>query len=119
MRMWMCNPRILCRKHLLGEHVELHMFVGTLRKKKKIDGYLDNNLIEPLSIDERHNQLIEEMITRNMHHNSPLIFSSELLQYLPEDQINFKINQERALRDLLYRCDNCKKRYTELISGIH
>ena len=23
MRMWMVNPKIMCRKHLLGEHVEL------------------------------------------------------------------------------------------------
>ena len=26
MRMWMVNPRIMCRQHLLGEHVEIHMF---------------------------------------------------------------------------------------------
>jgi len=28
MRMWMLNPKALCRKHLMGEHVEIHMLVG-------------------------------------------------------------------------------------------
>ena len=25
MRMWMVNPKMMCNKHLLGEHVELHL----------------------------------------------------------------------------------------------
>lgn len=32
MRMWVVNPKILCRKHLLGEHVELHMATGHLQR---------------------------------------------------------------------------------------
>ena len=32
MRMWMIDPKLLCRKHLLGEHLEIHMFVGTINK---------------------------------------------------------------------------------------
>ena len=34
MRQWMVDPRLLCRKHLLGEHVENHMFIGTLKRVK-------------------------------------------------------------------------------------
>lgn len=41
MRQWLVDPRCLCDKHLLGEHVEHHMFIGTLRKNKSIQGYLD------------------------------------------------------------------------------
>ena len=37
MRMWMIDPTMLCTKHLLGEHVELHMFVGTINKNKKLN----------------------------------------------------------------------------------
>jgi hypothetical protein len=33
--MWMVDPRLVCSKHLLGEHVELHMFVGCLLKRKR------------------------------------------------------------------------------------
>lgn len=32
MRMWLVPPSHMCRKHLLGEHVELHMLLGTLKK---------------------------------------------------------------------------------------
>ena len=40
MRMWMLPPKGLCRKHLLGEHVELHMLLGSMRRGKNIDGFL-------------------------------------------------------------------------------
>ena len=53
MRMWMIDPKMLCKKHLLGEHVELHMFVGTINKNKKLDGYKKNGLVEVIVC--RHN----------------------------------------------------------------
>jgi hypothetical protein len=31
MRMWMVNPRIMCGNHLLGEHLETHMFYGIIK----------------------------------------------------------------------------------------
>jgi len=40
MRQWMCDPRFMCNKHLFGEHVEHHMFIGTLERKKSINGYI-------------------------------------------------------------------------------
>ena len=54
MRMWMIDPTMLCMKHLLGEHVELHMFVGTINKNKKLDGYRKNGLVEIHNIQSRH-----------------------------------------------------------------
>lgn len=38
MRMWMLPPETMCRKHLLGEHVELHMLLGSLRRGKTLTG---------------------------------------------------------------------------------
>ena len=38
MRMWMLPPECMCRKHLLGEHVELHMLLGSMRRGKSIEG---------------------------------------------------------------------------------
>jgi hypothetical protein len=37
--MWMVDPRQMCRQHLLGEHNELHMFAGTMRKGIGLAGY--------------------------------------------------------------------------------
>ena len=74
MRMWMVNPRKMCRKHLLGEHVELHMLVGTLQRRKRVDGFVANGLIEPLAIRERHGALVKEMERRGYRRQSPLPF---------------------------------------------
>ena len=63
MRMWLVNPEIMCQKHLCGEHVEMHMFLGTLKKRKKVDGYITNNLFEPRLLYQRHKNLAEEMIS--------------------------------------------------------
>ena len=53
MRMWMLPPEMMCRKHLLGEHVELHMLLGSLRRGKNIDGFLAGKLVDPRSpLDE-------------------------------------------------------------------
>lgn len=44
MRMWMLPPETMCRKHLLGEHVELHMLLGTMKRGRRIDGFLAGKL---------------------------------------------------------------------------
>ncbi len=72
MRMWMIDPKLMCRKHLLGEHRELHALVGILKKGTGIQGYLDNNLIETHNIVNRHEELVKEMTNRGYSHKSPL-----------------------------------------------
>ena len=64
MRMWMVDPEIMCRQHLFGEHVEHHMFRGSMRKGCRQDGYITNDLLEPLSLDKRHEELVIEMTRR-------------------------------------------------------
>jgi len=72
MRQWMIDPRKMCRRHLQGEHVEIHMVTGSLKLKKKIFGYIRNNLLEPLSLLTRHQELVSEMTRRGYHHKSPI-----------------------------------------------
>ena len=38
MRMWMVPVQYMCRKHLLGEHVEHHMLVGSIHKGLSMRG---------------------------------------------------------------------------------
>lgn len=106
MRMWMVNPKIMCRQHLLGEHVECHMFAGNLLRKRQITNYIQFNLLEPKSLISRHTQLVLEMINRGMNHNSPLPKFD--MSYLPEDQLNYKVNSLLSLNELLKRCERCK-----------
>lgn len=105
MRMWMVDPRLMCRKHLLGEHVELHMLVGCLLKKKTLTGYFQKGLLETHSIRGRHQALVREMTRRGMQHNSPLqAFRSFRMG---------KINCKQSKEELASRCTDCR----ELISA--
>jgi len=101
MRMWGVEPNKLCRKHLLGEHVEMHMFAGTISKGISITGYILKELVNPALIQSRHDQLAEEINKRGYNHKSPLPFDCSTLPYLPVD-----VN--RSEQELKKRCQECK-----------
>ena len=106
LRLWMVNPEIMCNQHLLGEHVEIHMFVGSILKKKSLDGYIKNNLLEPKSLISRHGELVAEMLNRNMNHKSEL--PNFDLDYLSDNIKNHKIDSKKSLADLVNRCPTCR-----------
>lgn len=116
MRMWLCDPKIMCKKHLLGCHVEMHMFIGSIKKGISINGYLKNNLIEPLKLKTYHDLLAEEMINRGCNHKSDMTETDfNIIFNLSEDQINWKMNKESSLNDLLERCPECRKNYANMV----
>lgn len=116
MRMWMCDPKIMCRNHLIGEYREIFTFAGTLRLKKKIDGYIRNNCLEPLSLVLRFNELKDEMIRRGYKCKAILNFKENFVNYLPKSQKEYQIDVEQSLKNLLERCPECNKRFKELKS---
>jgi hypothetical protein len=75
LRVWDLDPAILCRKHLLGEHRELHAVWSIITGGKK--GYSRHpetlrwvgNLA---ALYQRHEALIGEMEKRGYGHHSPL-----------------------------------------------
>lgn len=106
MRMWMVDPRILCSKHLLGEHVETHMFAGSIRKGLSMQGYIDAGLLEVRSLFARHEALVKEMKRRGMVHSSPLFFDPR-----SEEARRWKgsrVDREASLEELLRRCKRCE-----------
>jgi hypothetical protein len=105
----MVDPFILCRKHLLGEHVEHRMFAGTINKRVSINGYLKNNLLEPLKLKQRHRELAKEMSRRGYSHKSEL--PEIQFDNLTPSQIAHKINKTLALNNLISRCSECKERF--------
>jgi hypothetical protein len=112
MRMWMVNPKMMCRNHLLGEHLEIHMFLGTLRERKKIDGFINNNLLEPRSLFQRHDELVNEMQRRGYNHKSPIKEEECFcISHLTNEQQYHEINRSSAFSDLIMRCPECHYRY--------
>lgn len=110
MRMWLVDPQTLCQRHLLGEHVELHMFVGTILKGNSISGYCHSGLCDPSKIITRHEELVAEMLRRGMQHNSPL------KEFIVPDILGV-VDVANNLLDLAYRCSTCRKRQQEVLNA--
>ena len=112
MRMWMVFPQFMCQKHLCGEHLECHMFLGSLKKGSGVKGFLKNNLFEPESLKERHDILANEMTRRNYNHKTPMNMDEfkYCVNTLNEMDRAVKINVRKSFFDLISRCEECKKR---------
>jgi len=109
MRMWMLAPNLLCNKHLLGEHGEIHKHKHNFEKHHSISGRLFPIVqIEPTSMESRHDSLADEMLSRGMNHKSP--YSLPDLSYLESSLNNSKVNLEISIIDLSGRCSECAKR---------
>jgi hypothetical protein len=117
MRMWMAPPSRMCNSHLLGEHVETHMFLGALRNGTRLDGYVDMNCLEISSLISRHEELAKEMLSRGMKHTSPFEPIDKVQKYLEaqSDKVkNSVIDREASIRMLKLRCVDCRKRMEKI-----
>lgn len=114
MRMWTGIPvQILCRKHLLGFHNELHKFKPSFVKKFSIKGRIFPIVqIEPQYMEIAHNELAEEMIRRGYNHNSS--YKLPDLSYLPDNQRYAKADAGYNIADLFDRCVDCYQRYLDM-----
>ena len=102
MRMWMVNPRTMCRRHLLGEHVECHMLASVIESGKSLQGFIDNGLIDTSQLEERHEDLSVEMERRGYNHQSPLYYTDTLNAGV--------VDAEVSRAELARRCPDCKTR---------
>ena len=98
----MVNVKLLCDKHLLGEHGEIHKFRHNFVKGHRIEGR--RGQIEPASMKVRHDALEAEMIHRGMNAKSPYM-QPDLSAY---DLTGHVVDREAAYHDLLNRCENCR-----------
>jgi len=107
MRMWMIEPELLCRKHLLGEHGEIHKFLPSFRKGYRVGGRFDPIVqIQFQGYLKRHDDLASEMLTRGYSHNSPLLDIPDFRSIYPE-YWDKKVNTLESLRELKLRCSEC------------
>lgn len=110
MRMWMLDPRLLCRKHLLGEHNELHMLAGSLARGIRLDGFAAKGLLEPRAMLERHDSLAREMLRRGYAHRSLLPDCTAALAGYPAAVREGRVDREASARELASRCEECARR---------
>lgn len=77
MRIWDIEPQQLCRRHLLGEHRELHGLWNILTVHGGKGGYAAHPETKRWqgklrALYARHEALVKEMKRRGYAHNSPL-----------------------------------------------
>lgn len=110
MRQWNVDPTKLCRQHLLGEHNEMHTFVGTINRWRAggkgamkdfpNSRFVTEGLVEVHTIRARHDELASELERRGLKHNSPLIEFKEFVA----GKIDVKANEVELGR----RCTQCQ-----------
>jgi len=105
MRIWDISPRLLCQKHLIAEHRELHAVYSVILNSKK--GYSKHP--ETLrwygklpALYKRHELLVSEMKKRNYKHKSPLIKTKG--SSFQKKFINTKIEQFKILKKKKCKC---------------
>lgn len=111
MRMWMVPVWCMCDKHLRGEHVELHMLVGTINAGKSLTGYVERGLIDTRLINQRH-----RCVARELAHRAgvpPADHKSPLPEYNVEPM--GEVDVQRNMRELARRCPECRKGIAKLI----
>lgn len=107
----MVDPATMCRKHLLGEHVEIHMFVGSIIKGISMTGYIENGLMEPAALYKRHEDLVAEMVDRGYNHRSTFQAHTVELKKLMEargEDYNARVDRNLAKTELYRRCADCE-----------
>lgn len=109
MRMWIVNPSAMCRNHLLGEHLEIHMFVGAILNGQlesgRLKGFINNGLLEVDKLKSRHELLVKEMARRGYKHKSPLPKFKSSKIGIVDIENNYKV--------LSARCEKCRKRISK------
>jgi len=108
LRVWDIPPSELCRRHLLGEHAEVHAVWSIITKN--LIGYSNHPEVvrwrgKLAALYSRHQQIVEEMEGRGYSHTSPL---DERLATGRRVQLDFVNTPEEERRLLLWKSCECK-----------
>jgi len=97
----------------MGEHVEMHMYIGGMAKGTKMTGYLERNLLEPAIVAERHDELAAEMVRRGYRHDSPVdqVKLAAGKRNLSNYEMATTMDRSAARAELLSRCPECLQLY--------
>ena len=102
MRMWMLNITIMCKKHISGEHSEIHKHRKDFEREYSIKGRIEPQvLIQPKDMKNRHDKL-----AKALNHKS--VYTQPDLQNYPTYQKEAKVDKWKSLVELYRRCENCR-----------
>lgn len=109
MRMWMLSPEMMCMKHIVGEHGEIHKHRHNFVKKHNISGRIKPVVqICPELMKQRH----DELSTYLKNHKSP--YEQPDLSHLSYGERYAMVNIKFNIKDLSDRCPDCRKKIETL-----
>jgi hypothetical protein len=117
-RHWLVRPELMCRQHLSGEHLECHMFLGSIEGQRTLNGYYSNGLFfGPKFLMIRHKELKPFIL----HHKTRLVVpkiyrtirsrinGEEILWY--PDRAPTEEQMWLSWHTLMSRCKRCRKKH--------
>lgn len=105
MRMWMLPIECMCKKHIAGEHGELHKFLPTFRKGISVDGRFKPVVqIQFQGYVKRHDEL-----AKALNHKSPMVDVPDFQEIYPRYH-HLTVDQSISAKDLSERCEDCRKK---------
>lgn len=108
-RQWLTDPNMMCKQHLLGEHLEAHIFVSKMHKLNKLDGFRKGSMFFGAEYVQYRHDIIARYLSRfsGKEHKTPLhIGDLEIINYpliKPAEKDFAKSND-----DLYGRCQRCR-----------
>lgn len=104
MRQWNIEPVLMCNKHILAEHRDMHKTRAMQARNADLTRYYEQGLIHPYTWLPRHDHLVIEMGARGLAHHSPV---EQVMGHYP---ITLHLNVAANRADLYHRCEACAKR---------
>jgi len=99
----------LCDQHLLGVHNELHQETGTIKKhpygEAVLTGHWKLGQASTDLINQRHEEVVEEMTERGFNHDSPLDFHDDIGLHTSLIGVDVETMNKVSLSA---RCDECE-----------
>lgn len=113
-RMWGVEVELMCREHLMGEHNEMHMLVGSIRKHPHgeaiAQGHAEKGQIDTSLIQERHDALAEEMEARGYDHDSSMEYDDSLGIGEVDAERDPSLEASNIRDELADRCPECREK---------
>ena len=109
MRVWDVDTQILCRKHLLAEHRELHGLWNILTKHGGVGGYARHPetlrwVGKERALFLRHEALVAEFVRRGYNHATPLDEKLAVGSAIQDAFVNTLDEQMELLRNKPCEC---------------
>ena len=109
-RMWAVHPKVMCRKHLMEEHNNLHKFVGMINKDTDLSKYREERFLDPKALPHRHGLIIKEFQRRGIKHTTPLSSKDINTVKLDWNDTRNKLDSYKDINEMYDNCKQCRRR---------